>query len=140
MEGFSNQHDIHLRREITEVSLAATESFYKTLLTITTQPVFRLGTWVNLQVASGGSDSSWRLIAYRWSYGDERRLCVINFSDTEGWGNVVLADAQPGPNNNDTIPVTELFTNQVFYRSAASLRTAGLTVGVNSWYAQVFKY
>lgn len=138
MEGFSSQVDIHLRREKSEVSVPDVESFYRSLLSITTQPVFRLGTWVNLNI--GGSDSSWRLIGYRWSYGAERRLCVINFSDTEGWANVVLADAQPGPNNNDTIPVTELLTNQVYYRSAASLRSTGLVVGVNSWYAQIFKY
>jgi len=138
MDGFSNQLDVHLRREKAEPNVPAVESFYKSLLLITSQPVFQLGRWVNLNL--GGSDSSWRLIGYRWSYGAERRLCVINFSDTEGWANAVLADAQPGPSNNDTITVTELFTNQVYYRSASTLRSTGLVVGVTSWSAQIFKY
>jgi hypothetical protein len=138
MEGYSNQLDVHLRREQNESNVSQVEAFYKQLLDITTQPVFRQGTWTNLNIA--GSDTAWRLIGYRWAYGNERRLCVINFSDTEGWGNAILADAQPGPNNNDTIPVTELLTNQVYYRSASALRSTGLGVGVNSWYAQIFKY
>jgi hypothetical protein len=69
----------------------------------------------------------------------------------------VLADALGLP-GNDTVPVTELLsgariresvkvrdsdisiTGQTFYRSASEMRTQGLFVVVNQWYAQVFKY
>ena len=61
------------------------------------------------------------------------------FSLQQGWGTIVLPDAQ-AHNGNDTIPVTDLMTGEVYFRSSSSLRTSGLNVGVNSWYGSIFQY
>jgi len=79
------------------------------------------------------------LIAYRWEYQNEKRLCVINYSDQNGSGSVQVTNAQP-VNGNDTIPVTDLLSGTVYYRSASQMRNQGLFVVVNSWYAQIFEY
>eukprot|EP01116_Phalansterium_solitarium_P000236 TRINITY_DN10137_c0_g1_i1.p1 TRINITY_DN10137_c0_g1~~TRINITY_DN10137_c0_g1_i1.p1 ORF type:complete len:514 (-),score=133.76 TRINITY_DN10137_c0_g1_i1:553-1875(-) len=136
-DGFKYQLDVHLRREESEPAVPDVQSFYSTFLNITNDPVFKYGTWTYVPVSQ--SDSSWRLIAYRWAYKNERRLCVINFSDTNGSANVVVADAQ-SRNGNDTIPVTDLLSGQTWQRSASAMRTTGLFVVINSWYAQIFTY
>lgn len=41
---------------------------------------------------------------------------------------------------NDTIAVTDLLTGNVYYRSATQMRTSGLDVVVNQWWAQIFSY
>jgi len=135
--GYKNKLDVHLRREYSEPAIPDVQNFYSKLLEITSADVFREGTWTYIPV--GGNDNAWRLIAYGWEYRDQKRLCVINYSDQNGSGTVKVANAQP-VNGNDTIPVTDLLTNNVYYRSASQMRTQGLFVVVNSWYAQIFEY
>jgi len=109
-----------------------------------------------------GADSAWRLMAWTWSSNDQKRLVVVNYSDTQGAGRVILNDATP-VNGNDTIPVTDLLSGTcssfcrsqplyspvdmityilgiTYYRSAADLRKNGLYVIVNQWWAQIFSY
>lgn len=87
-EGFKNKLDIHLRRELAEAPVSDTQLFYSKFLSITNTDVFNFGNWVYLNVFGTGMDiiyplrsldSSWRLIAYRWEYQSEKRLCVINY-------------------------------------------------------------
>jgi len=135
--GYSNQLDIHLRREEPEPAVPQVQQFYPIFLNITNSDVFRYGTWTYLGVS--GSNSAWRLIAYRWEYENEKRLCVINYSDTSGSGSIVLSNAQP-LNGNDTVPVTELLSGVTYYRSASQMRNQGLFVVVNPWFGQIFEY
>eukprot|EP01132_Coremiostelium_polycephalum_P005236 gene5236-6517_t len=137
-EGYSNQLDVHLRREESEPAIGTAQGFYQNLTSIVSDPVFKYGDFQYLNV--GGSDSSWPLIAYKWNYQGEKRLCVLDFSDTEGSGYIVLDDAEAGPDGNDTIPVTDLLSGTTYYRSAQELRTQGLYVIINTWYGQIFKY
>lgn len=135
-EGYQYQLDVHLRREQNESTVADSYAFYQTFLSIVNTPVFKQGQWQYLDVQGDNTP----LIAFHWSLGNERRLCVINFSDEQqGWGTIVVPDAQP-INGNDTIPVTDLLSGEVYYRSANGMRTSGLNVGINSWYAQIFQY
>jgi len=135
-EGYVNKLDVHLRREASEPTVAQAYSFYQTFLSIINAPVFKLGQWQYMNVQGNNTP----LIAFHWSYNNDRRLCVINFSNQQqGWGTIVLPDAQP-VNGNDTIPITDLLSGTVYERSASELRTTGLNVGVNSWYGQIFQY
>jgi len=110
--------------------------FYNTFLNITTDPVFKFGDWTYLTAT--GTDSS-ALITYGWQYGNEKRLVVVNFSNQTGMGDIVVSNAEP-VNGNDTIPVTDLLTGDTYWRSAKEMRTSGLSVIVDSWYAQIFQY
>ena len=76
-EGHQNKLAVHLRRARDEAPHAEVVAFYDKLLPIVTAEVFKKGEWVYLDVTN--SDQSWRLMAWRWSFGKERRLCVINF-------------------------------------------------------------
>jgi len=135
--GFSNKLDVHLRREATEPELTQVQSFYKQLLGIvTTHEVFRNGTWEFLSV---NNDPSGALMAWSWYNDQEKILCVMNFSEYNEAGTIVVSNAEP-VNGNDTIPVTDLLSGDVYYRSAEEMRTSGLQVVINSWYAQIFLY
>eukprot|EP01125_Pyxidicula_operculata_P014837 TRINITY_DN4994_c0_g1_i1.p1 TRINITY_DN4994_c0_g1~~TRINITY_DN4994_c0_g1_i1.p1 ORF type:complete len:512 (+),score=87.70 TRINITY_DN4994_c0_g1_i1:405-1940(+) len=136
-DGYYNKLDIHLRRAAPEAIHDGVPQFYSKFVNILSMDVFHSGVWTYLTV--GNSGDSWRLMAWKWALAAQKVLVVINFSDTDGSGSVVLSDAQP-INGNDTIPVTELFSNTVYQRSAKEMRTTGLNVVVSSWSAQIFQY
>jgi len=79
-------------------------------------------------------------MAWAWANDIEKIACVINFSSTQNaYGSIVLSNAEP-VNGNDNITVTDLLSGQVYYRSAQQMRTTGLQVFINSWWAQIFLY
>lgn len=134
LHGHVNQIAVQLRRETPSADISNVTNFYNTFLPIIAHPVFRDGNWTYINNANAN------LIVYRWDLGAERRLCVLNFTPQQQWDTIVLTDAAPGPNGSDSIPVTDLLSNTTFIRSAHTLQTTGLVVGVNSWYGQIFKY
>jgi len=137
-QGYTAKLDVHLRRETSEaINTYVQDTFYPMLLNITSAPVFQYGTWQYASVT--GSDTAWRLMAWMWTYGSERRLCVINFSDTQGQGSIKVTNAQP-VGGSDTILVTDLVSGATYSRSASQMKDTGLYVVVNSWWAQIFKY
>ncbi|KYQ99996.1 hypothetical protein DLAC_03492 [Tieghemostelium lacteum] len=136
-EGYKNPLDIHLRREEEEPAIATAMGFYQNFTSIVSDPVFKYGTFEYLNVT--GSNQAYLLIAYKWSYQGEKRLCVLNFSDQEASGSIVLDDATP-INGNDTIPLTDLLSGTTYYRNVNDLNSTGLFVIINSWYGQIFKY
>ncbi len=78
-------------------------------------------------------------MAWRWADGaGNKRLVVINFSNTSAWGNVVVPDASAP--TGDTITITELFSDVQYERSANTMRTTGLTCGLSAYSAQIFSY
>ncbi|KAF2077465.1 hypothetical protein CYY_001238 [Polysphondylium violaceum] len=135
-QGYQNQLDVHLRREESEPAVDTAMVFYQNLTSIISDPVFKFGTFQYLNVSN---DDSGSLVAYKWSYQGEKRLCVLNFTGQDASGNIVLDDAEP-LNGNDTIAVTDLLSSTTYYRSAEEMRTSGLFVIINSWYGQIFKY
>lgn len=84
--------------------------------------------------------SSWVIAALRKSSGRWPFRCqgAMQYPDI-----IFLAEVytplQP-VNGNDTIPVTDLLSGDVYYRSASQMRSSGLNVVISSWYAQIFEY
>ncbi len=86
--------------------MSAVQQMYAQLTAITAHEVFQ-GQWRYQNVF--GASTAWRLMAWTWSSSAHKRVVVLNYSDTQGEGRVILSDATP-VNGNDTIPVTELFS------------------------------
>eukprot|EP00762_Andalucia_godoyi_P004687 ANDGO_03533.mRNA.1 hypothetical protein (macronuclear) len=133
--GFANKLEVHLRRSYAEPVNTYVASFYQKFLPILADPVFKLGTWTLL--AAQGDQAS-VLFAWSWAYGSTKRLCVINYSSSSAGGTVVVPDATAA--SGDTITITDLLSGQSFQRSASQMRTTGLVVVVNSYFAQIFSY
>jgi len=71
--------------------------------------------------------------------GSDKRLVVVNFSASSASGSVVVPNAA-SRGGSDTITVTDLLSEQAWQRSAEQMRTSGLFVVVDAWYAQIFAY
>ncbi|GAM27980.1 hypothetical protein SAMD00019534_111560 [Acytostelium subglobosum LB1] len=136
-EGMRNQLEVHLRRQLPEPVNEATVQFYKVLTSVISKPAFKAGDFQMLTVT--GTDSSWPLIAYKWTHQQDRVLCVVNFSNVTGSGRIILNDAEPHQ-GRDIVPVSELLTGVTYQRSAHEMKSEGLFVIVNSWSGQIFKY
>jgi len=133
-EGQQNRLAVHLRRQKEEEPNWDVVSFYKKLLAIVNHEVFKKGEWVMLDVF--GTDRSERLTAWRWHYRNEKRLCVLNFSDQQGSGRVIVSDAE----GDEDITITELLSGEQYQRSPKEMRESGLFVIIPSWYGQIFSY
>jgi len=125
-----------LRRAEAEQSNVALHGQYDRFLDLLKDPVFHKGTWTYIDVPKEGT--SWRLLAWRWSLGDTKRLVVVNFSDQEAWGVVKVADAEG--RGSDTLQVTDMFTDITYQRSASEMRDRGMTCGLKAWSSQIFSY
>jgi hypothetical protein len=140
-EGLHNKLDVHLRRSASEPVITWTQDFYRSLISVLSQPVFHDGQWSYQNVLSGNDNpvTNWRLVAWKWTLQQQKVLCVINYSDTLGQGRIVLPDALP-LNGNNTIPVTELLTGAVYERNIGDLQGQGLYIILQPWQAQFFSY
>jgi len=134
--GYFNRLDVHLRRALSEKSNYGVGTFYSNLTNILSRPIFQ-AEWTYYDVF--GTDDSWRLVAWEWHLGNTKALCVINYSDKTATGNIILPRAQP-VDDNDNIPLSELFSGTVYTRSASQLRSEGLFVVVEYWSMQIFEY
>jgi len=136
-KGYFNRLDVHLLRAKQENVNDGVLQFYTKFRKILANEIFQKGSWEYLSVF--GTDVSWRLMAWKWSYNSQKILCVINYSDKEGTGKIILRDALP-VNGSDMIDVTELLSGTVYPRSAREMQNNGLFVIVSYWSIQMFQY
>lgn len=133
--GKAHKLDVHLRRSADEAPLPAVRNFYDHLLAITDHPVFHEGNWRYIP-CNDVDGTSWRLMAWAWSNGKDKRVVVINYSDGQGVARVKLADAV----GSGLATIHELFSDSSYQRSAPEMREPGLVVVLPAWSAQIFEY
>lgn len=130
---FRNKLDVHLRRSKDEEIITQCNDFYDKFIPIINSDVIKYGEWTYLNVGGAGS---WRLMAWKWVYGSEKYLVVLNFSDEQAYGTVVLSDLS----GSGSVQLKELLTGAVYDRDAEEIRTRGLGVVLYSFQGQIFKY
>jgi glycosidase len=126
--------DVHLRRSYDEPANQEVIDFYNKLIPIVGAEPFKNGAFEMLTATNDAS--SWRILAWKWAYKNEKRLVAVNYSDQYGSGAVKLSDCS----GNGNINVNELFSNATYVRSAEELRKSGLFVVLKPWQAQIFSY
>lgn len=138
-EGLRTRMSIKARRPQNESVNDRMKKFYNTVTpAIFYNSAFQNGTWSYLWPNSESFTSS-NLFAWKWVSGNQKFLCIINFSGSQGQGNIILRDAQ-SPTGSDTYTITDILTGQNFDRSANEMRTRGLGVLLRGWEGQIFKY
>ncbi len=83
LQGRTVKLPVQLTRRVEEAKNPRVEAFYRTLLGVVGQQVFRTGEWVRLQPRSAWYDNySWRdFLSWWWDGGTEgHRLVLVNFS------------------------------------------------------------
>eukprot|EP00697_Spironema_sp_BW2_P012622 gnl/Spiro4/29220_TR14290_c0_g1_i1.p1 gnl/Spiro4/29220_TR14290_c0_g1~~gnl/Spiro4/29220_TR14290_c0_g1_i1.p1 ORF type:complete len:533 (-),score=123.66 gnl/Spiro4/29220_TR14290_c0_g1_i1:115-1713(-) len=129
-DGSSARLLVQLRRATAEEPVADVVAMYDKLLAITADDVFHNGVWTYASVAPG--NDAWRLVAWKWSLGSERRLCVINYSDGNAAASVVLSDVE----GDDSVAIEELVSGTQTSVSASVLRSTGLPFTINQWWRE----
>ena len=130
-EGYRVKLPVFLRRRPTESVVSALQAFYRQLLTVIKRIAFREGEW-KLCERTGwpGSTSHQNLVAWCWRKGEDRYLIVVNLSDFESQGHVLVPwDDLSGRSWR----LTEAFTGDVYERDGNELRSPGLYVDLQPW-------
>ena len=133
--GYTNKLDVHLRRSRKEGKSSEAMAFYDKFIPIINDETFKNGDWTNLAVT--GNDA-WRLMAWKWSNSStgEKRLVVVDFSEVKAGGNVIIPDIS----GSGDVVIKELLSGTEYTRKAEEMRSSGLTVVIDPWYAQIFSY
>jgi len=130
-EGRAVRLPVFLGRRPVEPEDADLQAFYRTLLKIASLNGVRDGLW-QLCDRTGWPDNATyqNLIAWCWRSGAEHRLIIVNLSASRAQGMVLLPwDDLKGK----TWQMTDLFTGEMYERSADEMCTQGLYVDLPPW-------
>ena len=108
---------------------------YEKILAIADQAIFHWGEWRLLAVAPDSDASHDQLLAYRWRWGEEYRLVVINLTNQTAQGRIQIADEiSPAMNYK----LQDLLNDETYLRERDDLRNNGLYVRLNAYSAHIF--
>jgi len=134
-DGLQNRLIVQLRRSYAESRDSDLHARYTTLMGVLAQPIFHEGTWMIIDVPQPAAD--WRLFAWRWELGDEKRLVVINYCNQTGTGNVQVANVA----GHGNVHLEDLLTGDTYDQDASQLRSgSGFAVDLRPWTAHIFTY
>jgi hypothetical protein len=138
MEGRKVRLPVFLGRRPVENPDAALEKFYRQLLQAVGKEVFREGQW-RLCERTGwpGNPTSGHLLTWSWQYGEERRLIVINLSDSPAQASVHLAwDELKGKRWQ----LHDELNDDSFERSGDEMCASGLYVDLPPWRSHFLRF
>ncbi|MFC2133022.1 alpha-amylase family glycosyl hydrolase [Bacteroidota bacterium] len=137
-EGRKIKLPVQLGREPVEDINLALYDFYKKLLNITQDKVFKEGKWEVIDPAAAGSDDSTHenIMAIHWSLKSEKRLLVVNYSNEVSFCRIKL-DVE---NYVDNIMLIDLLEDKKFNRLKSEIISQGLFIKLGSYQSHIFKY
>jgi hypothetical protein len=132
-DGLRNKLDVHLRRGADEDVNVKAQQHYNKLMDIIKDKAFHSGNYYFVYNMSG--DAASRFVAYLRN--DENNfLVVVNYSDNYGCANVPIYNIK----GSGDIKVYEMFSDIEYTRNAETIRNSGLTVCLEAYQSQIFKY
>ncbi len=138
IEGRKVRLPVFLGRRPAEHPDAALEKFYRQLLQAVGKEVFREGQW-RLCERTGwpGNPTSGHLLTWIWQHGQERRLIVINLSDSPAQASVHLAwDELKGKRWQ----LRDELSGDSFERSGDEMCASGLYVDLPPWRCHFLRF
>lgn len=114
------------------------QDFYDKFLSIITTDIFHKGTWQMLYPDPAGptNDSYNNIFTWLWSYKDERRLVVVNYSDFTSQCRLKF----DVPTNSNEIKMVDLLNDVTYKRSPKEILTEGLFVELKAFRGHIFAY
>lgn len=137
-EGKKVKLPVQLGREPIEQVNVCIQNLYNKLLAITREEIFKSGTWTLLEPEKSwyNNETYINLLAWEWHYKDERRLVVINYSETLSTCRLKL---ELGGFPED-ITFNDLLQGHTYQRSAKEILTQGLYVELKPYQSHIFDY
>jgi hypothetical protein len=128
----------HLCRGPVEPANAEIAAFYAKLSTVLKQPVFRDGTWSQIQPlpAWPGNWTHDEFVAYTWAGADgNRHVVVVNYAANHGQCRLPL----PFPElRGQPVRLTDIMGTEVYDRAGSELVDPGLYIDHAPWHFNVF--
>jgi hypothetical protein len=132
--GLKNKLDVHLRRGASESADSGTEKYYQKLMKVIVDPAFKGPNYYFVWNMSGDRASDF--IAYIREAGDSHYLVVVNYNINYGCAEVPIYNIQ----GTGMTKVKEMISGIEYSRNADTMRNIGLTVCLDAYQAQIFKY
>lgn len=136
-EGKKIKLPVQLGREPEEFFPNGIHDFYDKLFAITSEEIFKRGNWKLLhpEAAWEGNISHNNMLAWEWDYNDEKRVVVVNYSESVSVCLLKL-DVSGYPENFE---MHDLLNDQTYIRSSEEVYHTGLYVELKPWQAHIFK-
>lgn len=129
---------VQLGREPEETVVAGMPEFYKTLLKITSQEIFKKGKWELLkpEISWENNFTFKNMLAWKWNLNNEWRVVVINYSDSVSTCRLKL-DVRGFP---EEFVLQDLLNDKSYTRSAEEIYHSGLYVELKPFQAHIFAF
>jgi len=129
---------VQLGREPEEPINKNISEFYDRLLKIVNHDVFKKGEWslVDVKPASEGSHSYKNILAWLWKYSAEKRLVVVNYSDSIASARIKM-DVRGYP---EEFVLVDVLNEQSYTRSSEEALSVGLFVQLKNFKSHIFAY
>lgn len=129
---------VQLGRAPEETSAECVKEYYKKLFSITCADAFQYGECKikNPIQAWPNNFTFHNFLVWEWQYNDERRLVIINYSDTISQCRIII---DPG-DYTENILFKDILNDAEYLRSAEEVCTTGLYIELKNFQTHIFSY
>lgn len=137
-EGRRIKLPVQLGRDTEEHPVECMVDFYNNLLEITKAEVFTNGDWrlIDTVPAWAENQTNENILAWLWTYGNENRLIIVNYSDIHSQCRIKLDVS----GFDDSLRITDLLTNSEYFRSTEEVYHQGLYIDLKGCQCHIFSF
>ena len=137
-EGKKIKLPVQLGREPEEQQNNVLKDFYNKLLVITSHEIFNRGKWILLEPEPSLDNNSTflNIFSWIWSFKDEKRLVVVNYSETLSTCRIKL-DVRGYP---EDFLIKDLLNDQSYMHSAEEVYNSGLYIELKPFQSHIFTF
>jgi glycosidase len=138
LEGKKIKLPVQLGREPDEPINNDIQEFYEKLFSIVAKDVFKKGKWNLLTPISSwpGNNTQENILTWMWTYKNDKRLIVINYSDKISTCRIKL-DVR---GYDENFVLIDLLNNKSYVRSTEEVYHSGLYIELKPYHAHIFGY
>ncbi len=137
-EGKKIKLPVQLGRAPDEFESSEIKNFYKTLLSITSQEIFKRGQWKLLEPLPSwdGNETFKNILAWQWVYNSQKRVVVVNYSTSLAACRLKL-DVK---GYQEELFIIDLLNDQSYTRSAEEVFQLGLYIDLKPYQSHIFSF
>lgn len=137
-EGKKIKVPVQLGREPDDPPLNGMKNFYDKLLSVTSNEIFKRGKWtlLNPESSYNNNKSFVNLLAWMWTFREEKRIVVVNYSAAVSTCRLKL-DVR---GYSEEFVITDLLNDQSYTRSAEEVYHHGLYIELKPFRAHIFSF
>jgi hypothetical protein len=138
LEGKRIRLPVQLGREPFEKPDHCIRELYDKIFSITKEEIFKKGEWslVDVNQAWENNETYQNILAWQWKLAHEKRLVVINFSESTSQCKIKL-DVKAYP---EEFRITDLLHDKTFIRNSEEAYEKGIFIELGNYQSHIFSY